>query len=183
MISETLSTIENVEQRNELAVFYEKYKHRFYNIAYSKLNSTEESEDTVQEAFARIANNPDKFFSMINEERVRYVDGIVRHIAIDAFNKRKKLKTISLEEMDEDIPSEDLSPEEKYIIDISADDIVRFTLTLPENQRQVLFMYIHQRLSYSEISKILNISEELARKRVSLARKAIKYYVEGKKDE
>ena len=183
MISAALSVIEDEKQRNELAIFYEKYKHRFYNIAFSKTNDLDDSEDAVQEAFTRIANKPERFFNITSEERLRYVDGIVRHIAIDIFNKRTKIKTISLDEVDDDIPSENITPEEKYITDISADDIVRFTLTLPENQRQALFMYIHQRLSYSEISKTLNITEELARKRVSLARKAIKNYVEGKKDE
>ena len=183
MISAALSVIEDEKQRNELAIFYEKYKHRFYNIAYSKTKDPDESEDAVQEAFTRIANKPERFFNITSEERLRYVDGIVRHIAVDIFNKRTKIKTISLDEMGEDIPSENISPEEKYITDVSADDIVRFTLTLPENQRQALFMYVHQRLSYSEISKTLNISEELARKRVSIARKAIRNYVEGRKDE
>ena len=183
MISAALSVIEDEKQRNELAIFYEKYKHRFYNIAYSKINVPDESEDVVQEAFTRIANKPERFFNITTEERLRYVDGIVRHIAIDIFNKRTKTKTISLDEMDEDIPSENISPEEKYVTDVSADDIVKFTLTLPENQRQALFMYVHQRLSYSEISKTLNVSEELARKRVSIARKAIKNYVEGRKGE
>ena len=183
MISAALSVIEDEKQRNELAIFYEKYKHRFYNIAYSKTKDPDESEDAVQEAFTRIANKPERFFNITSEERLRYVDGIVRHIAVDIFNKRTKIKTISLDEMDDVIPSENISPEEKYITDVSADDIVRFTLTLPENQRQALFMYVHQRLSYSEISQTLNISEELARKRVSIARKAIKNYVEGRKDE
>lgn len=184
MISAALYVIEDEKQRSELAIFYQKYKHRFYNIAFSKTNDPDESEDAVQEAFARIAKKPECFFNIAtSEERLRYVDGIVRHIAIDTFKKRTKIKTISLDEMGEDIPSENITPEEKYITDISADDIVRFTLTLPENHRQALFMYIHQRLSYSEISETLNISEELARKRVSIARKAIKNYVEGRKDE
>ena len=184
MISAVLSVIEDEKQRNELAIFYEKYKNRFFNIARSKTNDPDESEDAVQEAFTRIAKKPERFFNITaSEERLRYVDGIVRHIAIDIFNKRTKTKTISLDEMDEDIPSGNISPEEKYVTDVSADDIVKFTLTLPENQRQALFMYVHQRLSYSEISKTLNVSEELARKRVSIARKAIKNYVEGRKGE
>lgn len=74
-----------------------------------------------------------------------------------------------------------ISPEEKYITDASADELVQFVLTLPESQRQALFMYIHEKLSYSEISKILGISEDLARKRVSNARKAIKDFAERNK--
>ena len=58
---------------------------------------------------------------------------------------------------------------------------LRFVEGIVESQRQALFMYVHQKLGYSEISKILGISEELARKRVSNARKAIKNFAEGKK--
>lgn len=79
MISAALSVIEDEKQRNELAIFYEKYKNRFYNIARSKTNDPNESEDAVQEAFTRIANKPERFFYITSEERLRYVDGIVRH--------------------------------------------------------------------------------------------------------
>lgn len=118
---------------------------------------------------------------MSNQERVRFVDGIVRHVSVDKFNKNIRNATVSIEDLDDNIMSGTISLEEKYITDASVDELVRFALTLPENQRQALFMYVHQKLSYSEISKILGISEELARKRVSNARKAIKNFAEGKK--
>lgn len=181
MIEAALSVLEDDGQRNELAAFYEQYKNRFFGIAYSKLHNPEEAEDAVQEAFLRVVDNPNKFFKMPNRERVRYVDGIVRHISVDKFNKNKKNDTVSIEDLVDNIMSETISPEEKYITDASASELVQFALALPESQRQALFMYVHQKLSYSEISKILGISEELARKRISNARKAIKNFAEGKK--
>ncbi len=98
---------------------------------------------------------------------MRFVDGIVRHVSVDKFNKDRKSTTVSLEDVDDNIMSDTISPEEKYITDASVDELVQFALTLPEKQRQALFMYVHQKLSYPEISKILGISEELACKRVS----------------
>lgn len=86
-----------------------------------------------------------------------------------------------IDDISNDIASGTISPEEKYITGASADELVQFVLTLPESQRQALFMYIHEKLSYSEISKILGISEDLARKRVSNARKAIKDFAERNK--
>ena len=176
MIEAALSVLENDKQRNELAAFYEQYKNRFFGIAYSKLHNPEEAEDAVQEAFLRVVDNPNKFLEMSNQERVRFVDGIIRHVSVDKFNKNNTNATVSIEDLDDKIMSETISPEEKYITDASADELVQFALTLPESQRQALFMYIHQKLSYSEISKILSISEDLARKRVSNARKAIKNF-------
>ena len=56
MISVALAIIENENQRNELAAFYEKNKSRFYAIAFGHLHKKEESEDAVQEAFSEIAD-------------------------------------------------------------------------------------------------------------------------------
>ena len=181
MIEAALAALDNDKQRNELAAFYEQYKNRFFGIAYSKLHNPEEAEDAVQEAFLRVVDNPNKYFKMSNRERLRYVDGIVRHVSVDKFNKDKKNNTVSIEDLDDNIMSEAISPEEKYITDASARELVQFALTLPESQRQALFMYVHQKLGYSEISKVLGISEELARKRVSNARKAIKNFAERNK--
>lgn len=181
MISAALAVLESEKQRSELAAFYEQYKNRFFGIAYSKLHNSEEAEDAIQEAFLRVVDNPNKFFEMSNGERLRFVDGIVRHVSVDKFNKDRKSTTVSLEDVDDNIMSHTISPEEKYITDASVDELVQFALTLPESWRQALFMYVHQKLSYPEISKILGISEELTRKRVSNARKAIKNFAEGKK--
>lgn len=181
MIEAALAALENDKQRNELAAFYEQYKNRFFNIAYSKLHNPAEAEDAVQEAFLRVVDNPNKFFEMSNQERVRFVDGIVRHVSVDKFKKKQKNNAVSIDDIGDDIMSGTISPEEKYITDASADELVQFVLTLPESQRQALFMYIHEKLSYSEISKILGISEDLARKRVSNARKAIKDFAERNK--
>lgn len=90
MIGAVLAALENDKQRNELAAFYEQSKNRFFNIAYSKLHNPVEAEDAVQEAFLRVMDNPNKFLEMSNLERVRYVDGIVRHVSVDKFNKNKK---------------------------------------------------------------------------------------------
>lgn len=181
MIEAALAALENDKQRNELAAFYAQYKDRFFGIAYSRLHNPEEAEDAVQEAFLRVVDNPHSFFGMPDKERVRFVDGIIRHVSVDKFNKNKTNATVSIEDLDGKIMNETISPEEKYITDASADELVQFALTLPESQRQALFMYIHEKLSYSEISKILGISENLARKRVSNARKAIKDFAERNK--
>ena len=51
MIDAILSTMENEEQRNELAEFYSKHKSKLYAIAMSKLHNQSEAEDAVQEVF------------------------------------------------------------------------------------------------------------------------------------
>mgnify|MGYP000823090620 FL=1 len=49
MISTALALLKTDEQRNVLSEFYQKYKNRFYAIAYSKLHGKTAAEDAVQE--------------------------------------------------------------------------------------------------------------------------------------
>ena len=119
MIEAALSVLENDKQRNELAAFYEQYKSRFFGIAYSKLHNPEEAEDAIQETFLRVVDNPNKFFIMTNQERVRFVESIVRHVSVDTFNKNKKNNAVSIEDIGDNIMSDTISPEEKYITDAS----------------------------------------------------------------
>lgn len=144
MIEAVLAALENDKQRNDLAAFYEQYKNRFFNIAYSKLHNPEETEDAVQEAFLRVVDNPNKFLEMSNQERVRFFDGIVRHVSVDKFKKKQKNNAVSIDDIGDDITSGTISPEEKYFTGASANELVQFVLTLPESQRQALFMYIHE---------------------------------------
>lgn len=102
MIEAALAALENDQQRNELAAFYEQYKNRFFSIAYSKLHSSEEAEDALQEAFLRVVDNPNKFLEMSDKERVRFVDGIVRHVSVDKFNRNQKNNVLSVDDIGDD---------------------------------------------------------------------------------
>lgn len=79
MISTALALLETDEQRNILSEFYQKYKNRFYAIAYSKLHGKAAAEDAVQEAFLRIVDKPENFFKIEHNKRVAYADVIVRN--------------------------------------------------------------------------------------------------------
>lgn len=64
MISTALALLKTDEQRNVLSEFYQKYKNRFYAIAYSKLHGKAAAEDAVQEAFLRIVDKPENFLKL-----------------------------------------------------------------------------------------------------------------------
>ena len=79
MISAALAIIKTDEERNILSAFYIKNKDRLLAIAFSKLHSKSLAEDAVEEAFMHIATKPDKFFSLADEERIRYFDVVVKN--------------------------------------------------------------------------------------------------------
>ncbi len=177
MISAALAVLENEEQRNELAEFYEKNKNRFYAIAYKYLHNKEEAEDAVQEAFLRIANKPDRFFSLNDDKQVFYVFAVVRNVSIDMFNKSTE---IIADELSKDIVYQnDFSSLEGFLLDkLSHDEILSFINNLPPLQYSVLVLTCLLGLSISETAQTLKISEDSVSQRLHLARKSIRAFIE-----
>ena len=175
MISPALEILETEEQRNELSEFYEQYKERFYAIAFSKLHNRASAEDAVQEAFLRIADKPDKFFEIPQNNRAAFTDVIIRHIAVDMFNKSRK--TAPLDETAAN-DFDDVPLDERVISSVSKDELLDFISALPTLQRDVLELKILYGLSNSEIAQKLSVTENVVRQRLFRARRAIKEYLE-----
>ena len=170
-----LSTIENEEQRNELAEFYSMHKSRLYSIALSRLHNEEDAEDAVQEVFTRIADKPEKFFDIPPESRLAYADVIVRNIAVDMFNSKNKLKA---EQLNDTTEVGAVSLENGLFGRISRDEILKFVDGLPITQREVLMLHCFLGLSIDDTAQKLSISLEAAKKRLMLARKAIRNFID-----
>lgn len=178
MISTALALLKTDEQRNVLSEFYQKYKNRFYAIAYSKLHGKTAAEDAVQEAFLRIVDKPEKFFKIEHNKRVAYADVIVRNVAIDMFNKNNAHK---IEELKEDVSDEayTLGLEDTVTGSVSKNELLAFILKLPVLQRDILNLKVVFELSNSEIAQKLNVSETVVRQRLSQARKSILDFLES----
>lgn len=182
MISAALAILETDEQRNEMSEFYESNKNRLFAIAYEHLHNTQDAEDAIQETFFRIANKPDRFYSLPNDRRIYYVCAIVKNISIDMFNKKVKH------------PIEDISENEIYLSDpellensllekVSHNELLDFINNLPELQRNVLILTCLSGLSISETAETLKVSKTVVNQRLYLARKSIKTFIERKSNE
>lgn len=175
MFEMTIAAIENEEQRNELAEFYSKHKNRLYSIALSKLHNKEDAEDAVQAVFSEIADKPEKFFEIPPDDRLAYTDVMLRNIAVDMF---KKIKKVQVDELDEEIEDMTISLENNILDKISHDEIVAFMKQLPTEQKSVLLLHCYFGLTVYEVSQRLNISLVTTNRRLMLARKAIRDFID-----
>lgn len=182
MIDAILSTMENEEQRNELAEFYTENKKRLYAIAMSKLHNKTNAEDAVQELFLRIADKPEKFFNIPTHKRATYADVIVRNISVDMFKKQIRENTVGIEMIEKNL-SEYLSVEDIDFDDDFYDELVEFICGMSEAKKTVLVLRIVYKKSTAEIATTLNISETAARKRLSDTGKQIKEFLRRRDDE
>ena len=170
------SVVEDNNQRNELEEFYKENQNCFLNIAYLKLHNKNDAEDAVQEAFCEIARHPDNFFVVEPKNRVRYMAAVIRNIASDMYNKKNK---VSVEELDKGDIYDDsyLSFDESVIGKVSRDKLKEFIRSLPPLQRDVLTFRCLMGFSTAETAERLNISQSAVKKRLHLAREAIREYV------
>ena len=181
MISGALAILKSDAQRNEMSEFYEKHKKRFLSIALKILNNEEEMEDAVQDAFLKIADKPDKFFSLNEFNRIQYMCAVVKNVSLDIYNKRKKVQT---EPLTEDIvfQNEPNLIENLMLDDISNKELIDFIKGLPKLQQNVLVLTRLSKLSVCETARQLNVSEDVVNQRLYLARKAIKKFIEERRN-
>lgn len=177
MIDAILSTIENEEQRNELQIFYAENFKRFMYIAMQKVNDRENAADVIQEVFSDIADKPEIFFNVPKEERVTFVDILVRNTAISTFKKELN-RTSKLEELDDDMVDESVRIEDDVVTKNTREELVKYILTLPEKQRVVLKLRVIIGLSVDEIAKQLEISRETVNWHLKKARKNIRNFID-----
>lgn len=175
MIDFIFSTIENEEQRNELAVFYEKYNKRLYLIALSKIHNEMDAEDAVQEVFSEIANKPEKFFELPPNRRIAYVDVMVRNISMKMFNAKSKEQ---IEPLDYDLNIETVTLEDFFWGKISRDEIMSFIRQLPTKQRNVLILCCLLGFSIDETAAQLNISVNAVSQLLRVARKTVRKFID-----
>lgn len=181
MISGALDILKSDAQRNEMSVFYKKNKNRLFSIALKILQSEEEAEDAVQDAFLKIADKPDTFFSLDDTKQIIYLCVVVKNASIDKYNKIKKVK---LEPLSEDLIYKDDTEllENTMFNNISHKELIEFIGGLPKLQQNVLVMTRLLKLSISETAQQLNVSEKAVNQRLYLARKAIKQFIDERRN-
>ncbi len=176
MLDIAFSTITDDVQRNELQDFYTENYKRFMYIAMQKVDDEEVAADVIQEVFSYIADKPEKFFNVAEAERVTYVDILVRNIAISTFKKERYRKS-KLQKLDEEMADEGVRIEDDAVAKNTHKELVKYILTLPEQQRTVLKLRVITGLSISEIAEQLEISCETVNWHLKMARKNIRNFI------
>jgi RNA polymerase sigma factor (sigma-70 family) len=135
------------------AELFDRHHGRLLAIAKHALDSQDEAEDVVQEAFVRIYKYSGKFLEQGGDFK-HWSNGIVRNLVIDQIRKRQKSEVRFTEEMEEVIAAPE-QQEEK--LSYFASEILNLRFVLGH--------------SFKEIGKALGISSGAARVRVLRAKK------------
>lgn len=168
-----IMTIENERDRDKVTEIYELYSGTMLYIANTILNEVHLAEDAVSEAFIKIIDNLEKI-NIVNCYQTRgFVVIIVRNVAIDMLRKQKKKQIVPLEEDDYDLSYEEPAFD-NFSVKEACDKIKNCIGNLKKNYSDILYLKVEFDCSFEEIGKILGISTENAKMRLSRARKALK---------
>jgi RNA polymerase sigma-70 factor (ECF subfamily) len=151
-----------------------------FNLAYWILQSREEAEDVVQEAYLRAF----RAFPRFRGENVKpWLLVIVRNQAYTALDARKRSGSVILLSEDlkvrrggeePEVASSDPSPEATMISEANRQEVLSALAELPHVYRDVLVLREMESLSYAEISEITGVPIGTVMSRLSRGRAELK---------
>lgn len=164
---------EKINDHDKLTRLYELYEQKMYVVAYSILNNRWQAEDAVSESFIRIIKNLQKIKAPESDKTKRFIIRIIQTTAIDIYRKNQRESmtfTVISNEDSERFPDSNNSIDEMLKDMGSKEEINRLLAELPDKYREVFAYRCIQELSVKETAAVLEISENLVRKRYERAR-------------
>lgn len=154
-----------MDAMNDFASLYEKYAPDVFRFAFYLCGNRADAEDIASETFVRV-------WTSAGEIRTETVKGLLFTIARNLFLKQLKHKARHAElpeTIADPAPATDTWLEQRD----RADAVFKAIENLPAADRAALIMRSVDGLAYSEISRVLEISEVSAKVKVHRARAAL----------
>lgn len=154
-------TLVKPADRPKLERLYLEYRSVMFCAANEILHNEHETEDTVQQAFMKIAENLDKVPDELSNKTKAFVVTIAENTAIDRYRKLRRHGDCELCEQSCGIEAN------------SADELVSCILKLPARYRQFILLKYYHGYSTREIAKLLGMSSAAASKTAQRAKQRL----------
>ena len=165
------------DELHKFEYIYNKYKKLLMYKANNILYDFSLAEDAVSEAFIRIYKNLHKINDPDSGETASFLYIIVKNAAIDILNKNKNTYASDIEESDY---QSEFDLEENVVSEIITGDMLRMVDGLQDGQKDCFLLMYAYGLSYKEIGKMLNMSENNVAVCVHRAKKKLIELLKGK---
>lgn len=145
---------------------YQLYSKAMFNVCFRMMNTREDAEDMLQEAFVQAFQ---KLGTFRNESSFgTWLKTITIHTCINALNKRK-LELSYFDEMNRFETAEEEPEEALY----TTENILEAMNQLPEGGRIVFSLYLLEGYDHGEIAQILNITESTSKTQYMRAKRRV----------
>ncbi len=159
-------------QEQALEILIYRHKQRVYSFIYSKVLDKEIAEDIFQDTFIKVINTLKKGSYNETGKFLPWVLKIAHNLCIDYFRKNKRLPTFkNTDDFDifSVISDPDKNIENQLIKEQIDQDVFKLISSLPKEQRDVIDMRFYRKMSFKEISELLDISINTALGRMRYA--------------
>ena len=139
-----------------LAILYDRYSRLTYTVAFRVLNSQPEAEDLVQEIFLNLWQK--QTYNPARSSLSRFLSTVTRNRAIDRVRSRSNRRRILKGLVPQAQPVDAFSmPVEQASLDERSQRVRNALQTLPDKQRELLWLAYYHGFSQSEIANHTNI--------------------------
>lgn len=143
------------EQNEKFSAIYDRFRNLLFTKAYDILKDHMLAEDALSEAFIRIYRNLDKVEDISTARTAAFLVTIVKNVAIEMYNKRKR-EVVQFPDVD--IPDE-RPLDDSVIENISLQEIYSIVESLDEQLKNIFLLKYSFGMSHKEIAKTMNITE------------------------
>ena len=141
------------------------YSRDMLRAAYTILHNTDDAEDTVQNVFLKVMEKKPSFNDAEHSKA-----WLLRATLNEAKNMlKKRVKSENIEEI----------PDGNVYYDETRDDVMKAVMSIPENYREVVFLYYYEEYSVKEIAEIIQKPVSTVTTMLSRARTKLKLKLEG----
>ena len=156
-------------QEQDLRRVVEIYSHMLLRVAMTRVPTTADAEDVVQDVFLRLMTHSPRFRDGAHEKAWLLRTAVNMSRRVTSATYRKKVVPL---EAGENIPAAPFrSPEENQVWQAMQ--------ALPENYRLPIYLFYFEELSTDEIAKALSIRPGTARMRLSRGRDLLRELLKG----
>lgn len=161
-------------QRGDRGAFGElvkRYQTLVASIAYSRTGDLDRSEEIAQQTFVTAWEKRDSLRD--HQRMVAWLSGIARNLTRQESRQRSKWKA-GLQESVENMPAGSPSPVEQCISGEQEALLWQVLQQIPETYREPLVLYHREHHSVSEVARLLELSEDAVKQRLSRGRTMLK---------
>ena len=153
----------NVQTEKQYIEIVEKYADMIYRIAYQKELNRYDAEDIVQDVFVKLLSN--KSYFRDEEHMKAWLIRVTINLCINYNKSLARQKTVSVEQLDIPFTQQETGIlEELYL--------------LPEDERNILYLYYYEGYKIREIAKILRQKQNTINSKLTRARNKLKKIME-----
>lgn len=149
-----LQMIDTPEDRSKFEFLYMEYRGLMFHVANKILHNEQDAEDTVHQAFLKVAENIEKIGDPKCPKTQGYIVTIAENKAIDLYRRRQKRQVV---ELSDDLPGVTAIYE-------GENTLAACILKLPARYREVILLRYYQGYSVKEVAAILGLSLSAASK-------------------